>query len=73
MDNWMLEHEEKGRQEGKQEGRQEGTATLLELLEERFGKLRSGLRARILSADMATLMAWQHKLFEAADLRVDRR
>ena len=68
MDNWMLEHEEKGRQEGKQEGRQEGTATLLELLEERFGKLRSGLRARILSADMATLMARQRKFLKPADL-----
>ncbi|WP_299439007.1 Rpn family recombination-promoting nuclease/putative transposase [uncultured Rhodospira sp.] len=53
------------RAEGKAEGKAE---TLIRMAERRFGPLSSALRARVLSADEASLDAWIDRLLDGADL-----
>ncbi|NJL28838.1 MAG: hypothetical protein HC897_13575 [Thermoanaerobaculia bacterium] len=72
---------EEGRQEGRQEGRREGwlkglkagllkgkAATLLRLLEKKFGDVAPAIRARVEAAGEDQLLAWTERVLTAVDL-----
>jgi hypothetical protein len=58
-----------GLAEGEAKGRIEGQARMLiRLIEHRFGPLLEQDRTRILSADEATVAAWEKRLFDAGSI-----
>jgi hypothetical protein len=74
---WLLEGEQKGRQQGEQIGRQRGeqvgrqqgeAALLLRLMERRFGPLPTWARDRVAAADTAMMEEWGLRLLEATSL-----
>jgi hypothetical protein len=60
----------KGQAEGKAEGKAEGAAAVLaRLLEKRFGVVPSVVHERIVTADVASIMAWVERVLDAPDLQ----
>jgi len=66
---WRAEALAEGKAEGETMGRSEGQRQMLiRLIEHRFGPLQEPHRARVLSADEATLATWEKRLFEAQSI-----
>jgi flagellar biosynthesis/type III secretory pathway protein FliH len=65
----LKEGHKKGLQEGRQEGRKEGEATfLLQLLEQKFGRVDAKIRKRLQSADAEHLLDWGKRVLTAERL-----